>query len=193
MKIKTRNLVMTAILSGISFILMFLNFSVPFMPFFIKLDISELPGLLAAFSMGPWYGVCVCFIKNLLNFITASTTGGVGELSNFILGASFVLTAGCIYSHKKNKTGAILGSLLGSVIMGILCVPSNYFITYPIYTKLMPLEQILGLYKEIFPKAGGLLSCLIMFNMPFTILKGVLCSVVTFLIYKRLSPVIKGR
>ena len=193
MKIKTRNLVMTAILSGIAFILMFVNFSVPFMPFFIKLDISELPGLLAAFSMGPWYGVAVCFIKNLLNFITASTTGGVGELSNFILGASFVLTAGYIYSHKKNKTGAILGSLAGSVIMGILCVPSNYFITYPIYTKLMPLEQILVLYKEIFPKAGGLLSCLIMFNMPFTMLKGVICSIITFMIYKRLSPVIKGR
>lgn len=193
MKIKTRNLVMTAILSGIAFILMFVNFSVPFMPFFIKLDISELPGLLAAFSMGPWYGVAVCFIKNLLNFITASTTGGVGELSNFILGASFVLTAGCIYSHKKNKTGAILGSLAGSVIMGVLCVPSNYFITYPIYTKLMPLEKILGLYNEIFPVSGGLLSCLVMFNMPFTMLKGVLCSVITFLIYKRLSPVIKGR
>ena len=80
-----------------------------------------------------------------------------------------------------------------SVIMGVLCVPSNYFITYPIYTKLMPLEQILGLYKEIFPKAGGLLSCLIMFNMPFTMLKGVICSIITFMIYKRLSPVIKGR
>ena len=148
---------------------------------------------MASFSLGPWYGVCVCFIKNLLNFITSSTTGGVGELSNFILGSSFVLTAGYIYKYKKNKKSAIIGSLAGSILMGILSVPSNYFITYPIYTKLMPLEQILGLYKEIFPKAGGLLSCLIMFNMPFTALKGIICSVITFLVYKRISVVIKGK
>ena len=84
-RVTTRALVMTAMLSAIAFILMFINFSVPFMPSFIKLDISELPALIGSFSLGPVYGVVICLVKNLLN-LTQTSTGGVGELSNFLLG-----------------------------------------------------------------------------------------------------------
>ena len=95
-----RYMSVTAMLSAVAFILMFLDFSVPFMPAFIKMDLSELPALIGAFSMGPVCGILICLIKNVLHlFIT--TTGGVGELSNFLLGVAFVLPAGLIYRHKK--------------------------------------------------------------------------------------------
>ena len=98
--VNIRYITVTAMLSAVAFILMFLDFSVPFMPGFIKMDISELPALIGAFSMGPACGVIVCLVKNLLHLLI-TTTGGVGELSNFSLGAVFVLTAGLIYKTKK--------------------------------------------------------------------------------------------
>ena len=189
---KTRKTVMTAMLAAISAILMFVDFSVPFMPAFIKLDISELPALIASFAMGPFCGAMVCLVKNLINLIRTST-GGVGELANFMLGACFVVPAGLIYKYRKNRGGALLGSVIGAVFMGLASVPVNYFITYPLYQKFMPLEAIIGAYKAIFPGVNGLLSCLVIFNMPFTIAKGIICAAITFLIYKRISVVIKGK
>ena len=101
--VNIRYITVTAMLSAVAFILMFLDFSVPFMPGFIKMDISELPALIGAFSMGPACGVIVCLVKNLLHLLV-TTTGGVGELSNFSLGAVFVLTAGLIYKKKKSRS-----------------------------------------------------------------------------------------
>lgn len=97
-----RKMTVTAILAAVSTVLMFLSFNVPFMPSFIKMDFSELPALIAAFAYGPLSGVIVCLIKNLINLLSTQT-GGVGELSNFILGCAFVLPAGLIYKHKKTK------------------------------------------------------------------------------------------
>jgi riboflavin transporter FmnP len=189
---KTHRLTVTAMLSAVSTILMFLDFSVPFMPTFIKLDVSELPALLASFSLGPWYGVAVCFIKNLINCLRTST-GCVGEFCNFMLGAIFVFIAGAIYQrfhHHKSRRGALIGALAGAAAMAVLSVPVNYFITYPIYAKLMPMDAIIGLYQQINPSVNGLLSCLVTFNMPFTFVKGLLDVGLCFLIYKPLSPLL---
>ena len=122
---------------------MFLDFSVPFMPAFIKMDLSELPALIGSFAMGPLCGVVVCLIKNVLHlFIT--TTGGVGELSNFILGVAFVLPAGLIYKHKKNRKSALIGSLTGAAIHGnAFSIVSNYFLVYPVYYNFMPQEEVI--------------------------------------------------
>ena len=145
-----RYMSVTAMLSAVAFILMFLDFSVPFMPAFIKMDLSELPALIGAFSMGPVCGILICLIKNVLHlFIT--TTGGVGELSNFLLGVAFVLPAGLIYRHKKSRRSALIGSLLGAVIMGVFSVVSNYFLVYPVYYNFMPEEAVLGAYQVIVP------------------------------------------
>ena len=97
-----RKIAMTGMLSAVSAVLMFLSFSVPFMPPFIKLDFSELPALFAAFALGPVSGVIVCLVKNLVN-VFYTTTGGIGELCNFLLGVSFVLPAGMLYMKKKTK------------------------------------------------------------------------------------------
>ena len=177
-----RYMSVTAMLSAVAFILMFLDFSVPFMPAFIKMDLSELPALIGAFSMGPVCGILICLIKNVLHlFIT--TTGGVGELSNFLLGVAFVLPAGLIYRHKKSRRSALIGSLLGAVIMGVFSVVSNYF---------MPEEAVLGAYQVIVPSMKNILQCLVCFNMPFTIVKGLFSVVITFLVYKHISPILKG-
>lgn len=188
---KTRQITVTGMLSAIAFILMYLDFSVPLMPSFIKMDISELPALIGSFALGPVNGVIICLIKNLLHLMK-TTTGGVGELSNFILGASFVFTAGLIYKKNNTKKGALTGSLLGALIMAVISVFTNYFIVYPIYTNFMPMEAIIGAYQAILPSADSLLKCLIIFNMPFTFIKGMLSVLITFLIYKRLSPILKG-
>lgn len=189
---RTHRLTVTAMLSAVATVLMFVDFSVPFMPAFIKMDISELPALLASFSIGPWYGVAVCLIKNIINCMR-TTTGCVGELANFLLGAVFVATAGLVYQRfqrKKTRRGAFIGALAGAVAMAVLSVPVNYYLTYPIYSQLMPIDVIVGMYQAIRPSANGLLDCLVTFNMPFTFLKGVLDVALCFLIYKPLSPLL---
>lgn len=187
-----RYMTVTAMLSAVAFALMFFEFSIPFLvPSFIQMDLSELPALIGAFAMGPWYGVIICLIKNLIHLLI-TTTGGVGELSNFILGAAFVLLAGLIYQRKKTKKNAVIGSVLGAVFMALLSVASNYFIVYPVYTAFLPMDTILAMYQEILPSADTLLKCLVIFNMPFTFVKGMLSVVITLLIYKHISPIIKG-
>ena len=193
--VKTHKLAVTAILSAAAAILMFLSFPMPFLiPSFVKMDFSELPALLAAFSLGPVSGVAVCLVKNVIN-VFFSTTGGVGELCNFLLGAIFAYVAGFIYQRNKTRKTAILGAVAGAVAMAILSVPVNYFITYPAYVKFynLPLEAILGMYQALLPAADSLIKCLIIFNMPFTLVKGLLDAVLCMLIYKSLSPILHGR
>lgn len=189
-----RKTVITAMMGALGAVLMFLDFPIPFLiPSFVQFDFSEVPALIAAFALGPIPGVMVCLLKNVIKmFLFGTTTGGVGEVCNFLLGASFVFPAGYIYLKMKSRKGAMIGSLIGAVIMGLLSVPINYFITYPIYTNFMPLEEILNLYQAIFPGVDGLLQALVVFNMPFTLLKGVAGAIVTFLCYKRLAPIIRG-
>lgn len=186
-----RSIAMIGMLSAISFILMFFDFSVPIMPSFIKMDLSELPALIGCFAMGPLEGVVICLIKNLLHLLQSST-GGVGELSNFILGATFVCIAGLIYRAKKTRMGALIGSIVGALAMALISVVSNYYLVYPFYTNFMPMEAIIGAYQAIYAGVDNLLEALVMFNMPFTFVKGMLNVVITFFVYKRISPIIKG-
>ncbi len=191
-QVNVRYLTATAMLTAVAYILMFFDFSIPMLiPSFIKMDLSELPALIGSFAMGPMCGVIVCLLKNLLH-LTITTTGGVGELSNFILGAAFVLPAGLIYKHKKTRKSALLGSLLGAAVMGVLSIVSNYFLVYPFYYNFMPKETVLAAYQAILPGMKNILQCLVCFNMPFTIVKGLISVAITFVIYKSLSPILKG-
>ena len=191
-KVNIRLLVGTGMLSGLAFVLQYLEFPIPIMPGFIKFDFSDLPALIGAFAYGPLAGVIVEFIKNLLH-CTVTQSFTVGELSNFILGAVFTATAGLIYKKNKSKKGAIIGAIVGSVVMGIVSFPSKLFIVYPAYTKFMTMEAIIGAYSELLPSVGKLWQALLIFNVPFTIVKGLISTLITVLIYKRLSPVLKGR
>ena len=182
----------TAMLAAVATVLMFFSFNVPLMPSFIKMDLSELPALIASFTFGPIAGVTVCLVKNLVN-VFFTTTGGVGELSNFILGAMFVAPAGIIYRKIKTKKGAFLGAIFGAACMAVLSVFSNYYIVYPVYTAFMPMEAILGMYRAINPSVNTLWDALIWFNLPFTFIKGLVSVVITMLIYKPLAPILRGK
>lgn len=187
-----RNLVVTAMLGAVGAVLMLLNFPVPLMPAFIKMDLSELPALIASFALGPLWGAAVCLVKNLINLLS-TTTGGVGELSNFILGCLLVIPAGLYYQHHKTRIGALIGSLIGAMCTAVISIFTNYFIVYPIYTNFMPMETIIAAYQAILPGVKNLWHALIVFNMPFTFVKAMLSTTVCFLIYKSLAPVLRGK
>lgn len=185
---------MTAMLSAIAFILMYLEIPLPMiMPDFIKFDFSDLPALIGTFAFGPVSGVIICLIKNLLHLMVSKSMF-VGELSNFILGCAFVIPAGLIYHFKKTKMGGLLGGVIGAIFMGVFSVASNYFIVYPVYYKVaMPEEVILGAYQAIIPAMKSILQCLVCFNLPFTIVKGLISVAICMVFYKPISLVLKGR
>ena len=183
----------TAMLSAVAFILQYIEIAIPIMPAFIKFDFSDLPALIGAFAYGPLAGVLIELIKNLIH-CAFSQSATVGELSNFILGAVFVGTAGVIYKNKKNKTTALIGGVVGSVVMGLVCIPSNYFVVYPVYYAAgFAEEAVLGMYQLILPGVKNILQCLFVFNLPFTIVKGLISTAITMLIYRHLSPILKGK
>ena len=186
------HLAAAGVLSAAAYVLMLIEMPLPMiMPTFIKFDFSDLPALVGAFALGPVYGIAIELIKNLLHAL-ASQSFGVGEISNFLLGAVFTFTAGAIYQHNKTKKGAILASLVGALTMALISVPSNYFIVYPVYYNFMPEETILAAYQAILPSMKSILQSLLVFNMPFTFCKGLADVLVTFLIYKHISPLLKG-
>ena len=193
----THNLTVAAMLSAVAFILMFIEFPLPMLiPSFVKMDFSDLPALLGAFALGPVYGVVISFMKNLLHIIIKGTsTACVGELCNFMLGAVFSAVAGFVYKRSKTRRSALIGAGMGALVMAVVSVPYNYFIVYPAYVVMyhLPLEAIIGMYQAINPSVDGLLACLLTFNLPFTLFKGLLDAVLCFLIYKPLSPILHGR
>ena len=189
----TRKLVLTGIFTAIAYVLMLLEMPVSFiMPSFIKLDFSELPALIASFAAGPLSGAAVCLLKNLIHLMHTST-GGVGELANFLLGIAFVLPAGILYKKNKSKKGALIGAAAGALSAANISLPVNYFITYPFYTNFMSMEAILAAYRVFMPSIRSLAQALTVFNIPFNFIKYMLDAAVTFLIYKRISPLLKGK
>ena len=191
-KQNVHKMTITAIMGAIGFILMLLEFPLAFIiPSFIKLDFSELPALITAFAIGPWWGVIVCLIKNVLHLFVGSTAG-VGELSNFVLGAIFVFIAGIIYKKKKTRASALTGSLVGAVTMAVVSVATNYFFVYPIFAKmLIPMDAIIAMYSAILPKVDTLIEALLIFNLPFNLAKGLIEAAMCFMVYKKLSPILK--
>ena len=187
-----RKLTGTAMLGAVAAVLMYLEFPIPIMPSFVKLDVSELPALLAAYAYGPVSGIAVCLIKNLIK-LPSTSTAAVGELFNFVMGALFVGVAGFVYKRSKTRRSALIGAGAGALVMALVSVPYNYFVVYPAYVVLYQLEAIIAMYQAINPSVDGLLACLLTFNLPFTLFKGLLDAALCFLIYKPLSPILHGR
>ena len=155
------------------------------------MDISDLPALIGAFAFGPVTGVMVELVKNLLGLMTSST-GGVGELANFLMGASYAFTAGKIYKHRKTKRMALIGGIAGSIAMAIMAAITNYFILLPMFEQFMPLEEIIAAFGEFIPFIHTKLDVVLYNAFPFNVLKGLVITAVTMLIYKKLSPILKG-
>lgn len=164
-------LVRIGILAGMAFVMMLVEFPLPFFPDFLKYDVSDLAALVAAFAMGPWVGVVVQLVKNLLYLFLSGRGNPVGVLGNFLAGSILVLVAGIVYQRYTTKKGAVLALVSGSVAMGLGMIPLNLFILFPLYG--IQLEP-----SQFIPMMLGVV-------LPFNLVKGFLSSTATFVLYKR--------
>ncbi|HCW05683.1 MAG TPA: ECF transporter S component [Clostridium sp.] len=174
---KTNYLIKIALLAAISVILMYFDF--PIIPAFpwLKTDASDLPALIGSFAFGPLTGVVIEALKNLLKLlVNPTTTGGVGELANFIIGSTFVGTAGMIYKFKKTRINAIIALIVGTIVLGIVGALANAYILIPLFMPNMP--------------KNDLMKYIVQGVIPMNLIKGAGLSVITLVIYKRISVII---
>lgn len=191
-----RKAAMIGMFSAVAMILMLFDFPVPFAPGFYKLDFSELPILIGAFAFGPSAGVMMEFIKILLKlFIKGTSTVFVGDLANFVVGCSFILPASVLYEFRKSKKTAVIACAAGTLFMTLFGTAFNAVYLLPAFAALygMPLENILAMGAGVNPlvKEGSIVSFVAACVAPMNLIKGLSVSVVTLLIYKPLSPIIK--
>jgi riboflavin transporter FmnP len=190
-KSRTTFITRVAILSAAAFALNYIEFPVPFFPAFLQLDFSDIPALIGTFALGPSAGIIVELIKNILHLIFKWNIGSpVGELANFIVGIALVGTAGFIYKNKKTKQNAVKGMVIGIIVMAVAGGIMNYFVLLPFYTRFMPIEAIIEMGAAVNDRITTLKDIVIYAIIPFNIFKGIIISVITALLYKKLSPVI---
>ena len=187
-----RKLVGTAMLAAVAFVLQFLEFPMPLSPSFAKFDLSDLPALIGAFAYGPLWGVVIEAVKNALHLFQTQT-GGIGELANFLMGAALVFPAGLIYQKHKSRKTALIGCVVGSLCMGVMAALANYFILLPMFEIFMPIDEVIAAFAAVIPFIHSKLDVVLLNALPMNILKGLVVSLITMLLYKRLSPILKGR
>lgn len=191
---KTTKITVCAMLAALSAVLMFFEFPLSFIaPSFYEIDFSEVPVLIGTFSMGPVAGIIIEFVKILVKLLIKGTsTGGVGELANFLIGCAFIVPAGIIYKYKKTRFGAILGMIAGTLIMAATGIFLNAYVLVPMYSSFMPINEIIAMGQAIVPFISDTLTFCLYCVGPFNIIKGVIISVIVFIIYKPLSRLISS-
>ena len=190
----TRKMAMIGVFSAVAMVLHIFDFPVFFAPPFYKLDFSELPALIGAFAFGPVAGIMIEFCKILLKlFVKGTSTAFVGDLANFVIGCSFILPASFIYMFKKTKKNAIAASAVGTMIMTVFGTMFNAIYLLPAFATLygMPLDVIVGMGTSINANITDVTTLVLFAVAPMNLLKGCSGSVVTMLVYKKLSPVLK--
>ena len=188
-----KNLTKISILSAISAIIMLFEFPLPFAPSFYELDLSEAVILMGGFAMGPVAAVCMELLKNVLNFLINGTiTAGIGELANFAMGCAFVVPASLFYKYHKTLKGAIISLVIGTASLVVVGCFVNYYVMIPAYVTLanFPLEAILSMASKINGLVTSLETMILFAVAPFNLVKGVICSIINLLLYKKLSRVL---
>ncbi|MBM7562335.1 ECF transporter S component [Fusibacter tunisiensis] len=188
-KLSVSQMTKIAMLSVLAFVLMQIELIVPIFPAFLKIDISDLPALIGAFAMGPLAGVAIEAVKNLLHLLQTST-GGVGELANFVVGIAIVVPAAVIYKRHKTKKSAIIGLAVGTLVMAMVGGLANYYVMLPFYSNFMPLEAIIGMGAAVNKSIVSMETLVLYGIVPFNLFKGVVLSFLTLLLYKRISPIL---
>ena len=192
---QVREMAVIGMLGAIATILMLFEIPLPFAPSFYEIDLSEVPVLVGTFAIGPVAGILIELVKVLLNFfINGTATAGVGELANFCIGCSFCVPAGIIYRRMKSKKGAFIGLVTGTIVMTFLGCFINAYVMLPTYAKAfhMPIEAIIEMGTKVNAGITDLLTFVAFAVVPFNLIKGVLVSIIVLLIYKKISPIIKG-
>ena len=193
---KVRMMAQMGMLSAIAVVLMLFEIPLPFAPSFYEIDFSEVPVLIGCFTMGPLAGAIIELLKILLNFaINWTATAGVGEVANFLIGCAFVIPAAVIYKKKRTRTGAIIGMVTGTLFMTFIGCFLNAFVLLPTYAKAfgMPIDALVGMGTAVNSHITSLTTFVIFAVAPFNLLKGFLVSLIVFLIYKKISPILKAR
>ena len=180
-----------AVLGAVSAVLYY--FEVPVIPPIYKLDLSAVPALIAGFAMGPGASLGVMAVKDLIG-LTHTSSMGVGELADFLMSGSMTVVASMIYIRRHTFKGALLGLSLGTLVMGLVGGLANYFIMIPFYVQVMnmPMEVILSLIAQTVPAVDSLWKMILFAVVPFNLLKGVVLSAVTMVLYKRIAPLLKN-
>lgn len=191
--LRTKDMTKVGMLSVIAFILMYFQLPITFVaPPFMKLDISDLPVLMGAFTMGPVFGIIIAALKNIMHIIFKGTmTAGIGELSNFLISSTFAFVSAYFYRKHRTYKGAIISLTLGVLAMTFLAMLSNYFVVFPLYAKVMPMDAIIAMGSAITPRITGLFSMMIYSVLPFNLIKGFTTAAVMMLVYKKISPIFK--
>lgn len=182
-----------AMLSAVAFILMLFEFPIPIFPEFLKIELSDVPAVIGTFSLGPLAGVLIELLKNLLKFVVASQTGGIGEFFNFIIGIAYIIPLGVVYKFNQNRKGIITGSVLASLIMVLIASVCNYYIFIPVYATLfgMPIEGIVQWSSQVNPAIQDLKSLVALSVVPFNLLKVVIVSLISYKLYTVMEPLFK--
>jgi len=188
----TKHVVLMGMFGALAAVLMLFEVPLPFVaPSFYGLDFSEVPILVGSFAMGPVAGVVMEAVKILVKLVLKPTsTGFVGEFSNFTLGCTLVVPAGLIYQLHRTKKGAMAGLTVGTVLMTVAGVVVNALVMLPFYSHFMPLDTIIAAGAAINPAVGSVWSFALICVGPFNIVKGVAVSLVAVLVYKRISIMI---
>lgn len=191
---KTKKLVMAALLGALAAILMVLDFNVPLAPNFIKFDFSDFPVLIGGFVFGPATGVVIAFLKIVLNLLfKPTTTMFVGEASNFLLSVCYMGVACLYYRNHRTKKGAVIGMLLATVATSVLAISSNILVMFPMYAKLfgMSMQQIVGMVSAVNPFVKDITTMVIASLVPFNLFKYGVISIITFVSYKKIEVILK--
>lgn len=183
------------VLSGLAFILMTVEFPLWFAPGFYRLDFSDIPALIGCFAMGPLAGVLIEFIKVLLYFfIHGSSTAGVGDFANFLIGCSLILPASIFYKHHKTRKNALIGMTAGTILMTVVGSLLNAYLLLPLYATAfhMPMSILIQMGTKVNSSITDLSSFILLAVAPFNFFKGTVVSCITMLIYKKVSPILHG-
>ncbi|MDO4522074.1 MAG: ECF transporter S component [Eubacteriales bacterium] len=194
-KSNVRNMVVIAMLGALSGILMVFDFPLWFAPGFYKIDLSEVPVMIGTFALGPVAGALVELVKVLLKLVTKGTdTAFVGDIANFLIGCSMVVPAGMIYKHRKSRKNAVVGIAVGTLFMAFVGCFMNAYVLLPAYGKAfgMPIEALVGMGTAVNPAITSLWSFALLAVVPFNLLKGLVVGIITMLLYKHVSPLLKG-
>lgn len=192
-RVSAKTLTKIGVLSAVATVLMLIEFPLWFAPNFYELDFSEVPVLIGAFALGPVAGITIELIKIIMNFVLNGTvTGGIGELANLIIGCSFIIPASYIYKYNKSIKSAVIGMVTGTLTLAIAGALMNYYLLLPVYANIFgtPIEAFVNMGNVINPYIVDLKTLVLYAVVPFNILKGIISSAITILIYKRLSPIL---
>ena len=188
-KLTTQALCFIGLFGALSTVLMMFKMPLFFAPAFMKLDLAELPAILGSFMFGPMTGVCIVFVKLLLNLLINGTDSMyVGELSNLLLSSCYVLCASMIYSRRKTKKRAAIALVISVIITSIVAVISNTFFIFPAYAVVYGLEMdtLVKMAGAVNPLVHDTFTMMLWSVFPFNLVKMGLVSLITFIVYKKL-------